>query len=204
MDQSANKLTYLFENMALVAHLAHHVQRVYFSRPSQAYHRQDRSTAAQHILKLTRAFSDVGIKTYATALADRDEYLSPKEAGLHPYLRRTAFRQNCGYMGSPFQDNSLGFDTRPHRSGGDFSTIILTGYNTSQCIQEAALDALTRGFNLIIPIDATSNATTRLNKEETLKSLSSKGAILSSTENIIRMLRERSQAGTQLYQRHVA
>ncbi len=188
------KLKALLANAGDVVHLAHHVQEPYFSAAERDHHTKGREKAAEQIVRLASALKDTGIPTHATTLANNaSDFLTSEELGLHPYLLKHAKVQG-GYASSAFRDHSTGFGRLPATKGGKYEVVILTGYNTGMCLKDTATDALDAGFTVILPIDATDNASTNMkSKDETLQMLADRGAILCNASDIVHILQPQTR-----------
>lgn len=172
-----------------IVHLAHHVQEQYYTPATRDFHNQGRTKAAETIAALIDPLQEHGIPTHATALANSGlDFATLEELGMHPALRNKAAHAASGYASSAFRDNTTGLGKHEN-----CSTLILTGYNTAMCLKDTAIDALDRGYTVIIPVDATDNATNNMkDKQQVLDDLRNRGAILCNAADVLDNLPRRT------------
>jgi len=183
----------LRQSFGSVAHIAHHVQECYFQAPTHAHHNPSRVQNAENIASLTKAFFEIDIPTFATAIIEEWD----DDGSIHFEVKRLA--KEIGHLGrsrSVRLPSGNGIEASAysyHFSAQleNYPVHILTGFNASSCVLDTGLICLEeKKARLIIPKDCiedawVSRAPAQLDKDQAIKIMKDKGAIISSMDEIL-------------------
>jgi len=168
-----------------VAHIAHHVQAVYYRDIKFSHDNPTRIETAANIGKFTTDMAKLGIPTFATEVVEEENCMGPSD--IHPDVKAAAKEmfssgrtshghEASAYYYSPFKD---------------WDTHLLTGFNASSCILSTVQAPTWReNARLIVVSDCIDDYVISasghwLGKDQALIAMEKAGAVISTAECVI-------------------